>query len=182
MFKIDLRAIEVGKPFIAGKTNFREASWLEYTETGPILLMSVANPTAKEIEAVRTGNAEFALYETNPVLWFLYKIRGFGPWSDCPFSIRLYDDKNRKFDWSEGIGDGMGLGLQIILIDAGSGIVKVLRLIGLPTKFSRMFRAMILRQLEQPFDTGNYNREIEKVYARFSSDDLANRADIKCKM
>lgn len=179
---IELHAIEVGKPLQPGKTGYQEASWLDYTETGPILLMAVNNPTTKEIEAVRSGRIELALYERGPVLWFLYRIRGFGPWSDCPFSIRLYDGMRRMFDWSEEIEDGMGLGLQIVLIDAGTGIVKVLRLIGLETRFSRTFRAMILRQVERAFDKAAYYQEIDNVYANFSSDNLADRADIKCKI
>jgi len=52
----------------------------------------------------------------------------------------------------------------------------------MPTKFSREMRAMILRQLERPFDVENYNREISRVYARLSSDDLAARADVKCRV
>jgi hypothetical protein len=174
--------MEVGKPLQPGKTNYQEASWLDYTETGPILLIAINNSTAKETEAVRSGRIELALYEKGPVLWFLYKIRGFGPWSDCPFSIRLYDGMGRTFDWSEEIEDGMGIGLQIILIDASTGIVKVLRLVGLETRFSRTFRAMILRQTEQPFDKATYYQEIDNIYANFSSDDLAGRANIKCRI
>lgn len=177
---MEFQLLEVGKPY-PGRATTQEASWLEYTESGPVLLMAVNRPTEKEIEAVRSGRIEFALYETDSVFWFLYKIRGFGPWSDCPFSIRLYDGKGVKFDWSEEIEDGTGLALQIILIEAGTNIVKVLRLIALPTKFSREFRAMVLAQLERPFDVARYHQEIDKTYARLSSDDLAARADIKCR-
>jgi hypothetical protein len=177
-----VQILKVGELFAPGRASYQEASWLDYTETGPMLLMAINRPTPKEIEAVKNGRIELALYEKEPVLWFLYKIRGFGPWSDCPFSIRLYDGKGRSLDWSEEIEEGAGLGLQIILIDAGTGIVKVLRLTGLPTKFSRELRAMILRQLERPFDAESYHREINRVYARLSSDDLAARADIKCRV
>lgn len=177
-----LHVFEVGGLFIPGKTQYREAAVLEYTESGPLLLLAIIGPTAKEVEAVKAGKIELALYEREPVLWFLFKIHGFGPWSDAPFSIRLYDGRDRKFDWSEEIEDGMGLGLQIILVDAGTGIVKALRFIAMPTDFSREFRAAILRQLERPFSADEYNREISRIYANYSSDDLADRADIKCKL
>lgn len=177
-----MQILKVGELLAPGKTSYQEASWLDYTETGPVLMMAINRPSPKEIEAVKSGRIELALYEADPILWFLYKIRGFGPWSDCPFSIRLYDGKGRKFDWSEEIEEGTGLGLQIVLVDAGTGIVKVLRLVGMSTKFSREFRAMILRQLERPFDAEKYNREINRVYARLSSDDLAARADIRCRV
>ena len=179
---MDLHVLEVGKLFIPGQTHYREASILEHTESGPMLILAINRPTIKEIRAVKNGKIELALYEREPVLWLLFKIQGFGPWSDAPFSIRLYDGRGRKFDWSEEIDEGMGLGLQIILIDAGTGIVKVLRYVATPTRFSREFRAAILRQLERPFCQVEYDREISRVYGKFSSEDLAERADVKCRI
>lgn len=56
------------------------------------------------------------------------------------------------------------------------------RLVGLGTKFSREFRAMILRQLERPFSQEAYDEAVHQTYRRLSSDDLLARADIKCRI
>lgn len=69
-----LHMMEVGKLFIPGKTRYQEASVLEYTETGPMLIIAVNRPTEKEVQAARIGRIELAFYETEQVLWFLFKI------------------------------------------------------------------------------------------------------------
>jgi hypothetical protein len=179
---LKMHITKVGNLYISGKTQYPEATLLEYTETGPTLLMAVKTPTEKEIKAIRGGGLELALYETEQVLWFLFRIHGFGPWSDAPFSIRLYDDQGKKFDWSEDIGAGMGIGLQMVLLDAQTGIVKALRLVAMPTEFSRQFRAVILRQTERPFSKDNYFREINRIYDAHSSEDLVKRSSVKCRL
>lgn len=174
--------IKVGELLRLGITRYPEGSVFEYLEDGPVLFIYAGHPTQKEIEAVRKGNLEFALYETEYVLWVLYKIQGFGPWSDAPFSIRIYDGSGMVFDWSEEIVVGTGLGLQIILTDAATGIVKAMRYVSLPTNFSRFLREAILRQWEKNFSREKYDREIDRVFANFTSDELVLRTDIRCKI
>lgn len=177
-----MHVTEVGKLFLPGRTSWPESVYLEYTPSGPLLIMAIKGPTTKEVQAAKTGKLEFALYETDLILWFLYKIHGFGPWSDIPFSIRIYDGRRTSFDWSEEIAEGMGLALQIYLIDAGTGILLSQRLVGLGTKFSREFRAMILRQVERPFSAEAYEEAVKQTYRRLTSDDLLARASVKCKV
>lgn len=171
----DSMITEVGKQFIPGKSNWPEGAIFEYTETGPILILAFNNPTDKEIEGAKSGTIEMAYYESRPVLFVCVKIQGCGGWLDAPFSIRLYE--NKIFDWSEEISEGTGLAIQIILLDARTGIVKSQRLIGAATDFSRGLRAAITRQYEQPFSREAYNRQIDTVYRNYSSDDIAHRAD-----
>jgi hypothetical protein len=172
--------LKVGELLNPDVTRYQETSWFNYDSSGPVLLIAASNLKEKEIEAIKTKRLDFALYETNPILWFLYKIDGFCPWSDCPFSIHLA--QNKVFDWSEEISPGMGIGLTIILVDARTGIVKALRLVGLSTDFSKEFRAMILRQTEQNFDKEGYMREVNRVYATLSTIKLLERASIKTRI
>lgn len=175
-----MHTVSVGELLLPGQTKLQEGTYLEYTSTGPMLIMAVDKPTEKEIKAAKSGKMEFALYETDVLIWFLYKIHGFG-WSDAPFSIRLYDGRGISFDWSEEILDGAGLGLNVVLVDAGTGIVKALRLIGMPTEFSREFRAATLRQLERPFSADTYLRHINHIYKSNTSDDLLLKATVKTR-
>lgn len=174
-----MHRLEVGGLFFPNQTKIQEGAYLEYTESGPMLLLAVGNPSAKEVEAARGGPLRFALYETDVLLWFLYHIEGFGSWSDCPFSIRLYDGQGKRFDWSEEIVEGTGLALSIVLVDAHTGIVKTLRLVALPTVFSREFRVAILRQLERPFSAEAYYRHIDQTYRMYSTDALVQRAQFR---
>jgi hypothetical protein len=125
---------------------------------------------------------ELALHETGPVLWLLHRIEGLEQWSDCPFSIRLYDGMGRNFDWSEPIEDGQGIGLNVILVEASTGILLVQRLVGLSTRFSRELRSAILRQLEQPFSKADYEATIQRTYTNYSTKKLLSWSTIRCKV
>jgi hypothetical protein len=173
---------KVGEQFIPGRSQYPQGVRFEYTESGPYLIFTFRNPSPKEIEAARKGKVELALHETAPVLWLLHRIEGLEQWSDCPFSIRIYDGTGRRFDWSEPIEEGQGLGLNIVLVEASTGILLVQRLVGLSTRFSRELRSTILRQLEQPFSKEDYAAEINRIYANYSTKTLLSWATVKCKI
>jgi len=165
--------IEVGKPLFPGR-RWPEGVIFEYTESGPMLILAFNNPTPKEIECAKTGQIEMGYYEYKSVIFICVKIQGCGDWMDAPFSIRLYE--NKIFDWSDPVDDGKGLGIQIIMLDALTGIVKSIRLIGATTEFSRGLRKAIMRQYEQEFNEAEYHRQINEIYRNYSSSDLAKRA------
>lgn len=172
-----MRVTEVGKLFIPGKTKYQENVWFEYTASGPFLIFAFRKPRNMEIKAAKTGEVELALYEDGPVIFVLHKIEGLEDWSDCPFSIRLC--KNIEFDWSEEIQEGQGLALTIVLIDADTGILLSLRVVGTSTEFAGELRAAILRQLEMPFSESQYDAKINEVYSRFNSTQLLSKAKAK---
>ena len=167
-----MHVTEVGKLFIPGRTRYNEGAYFEYSEAGPFLIFAFSWPTKEDIEAARKGRVELALYEAPPVIFILHKIRGLEQWSDSPFSIRLYDGMGKKFDWSEPIEEGQGLGLNIVLVDADTGVLLALRLVGTSTEFARELRAAILRQIEAPFSVTAYDSKINEVYTKYTSQQL----------
>ncbi|MHB8171192.1 MAG: hypothetical protein ACYDG6_06585 [Thermincolia bacterium] len=171
---------KVGELLIPGKTTYPVGAVFEYTPSGPMLVIAFNNPTPQEIEAAKTGQVELALYETDPVIFILHRIKGLETWSDSPFSIRIY--QNLEFDWSEEIQEGQGLGLFIVLIDSRTGIVKALRMVGTSTEFARELRAAILRQLERPFNGDEYDAKIDSIYRAFTSEELLTRSIAKHKI
>jgi len=168
-----MHVTEVGKLFISGKTSWPEGVWCEHTPTGPLLLFAYRNPSAKEIQAARTGKVELALYEDPPVLFILHRVEGLEGWADCPFSIRMYTE---PAPLPEQIPDGSGLGLHIALIDAGTGILKAQRLVGTSTEFARALCAAVQRQLEAPFSEVAYHKRINQVYQELTTEQLLARA------
>lgn len=161
---------EVGKLFIPGKTRYKEGVYFEHTGTGPCLVFALHKPTAQEVEAAKKGRVELALYGDPPVLFLLHRIRGLEQWSDSPFSIRLYKDK--EFNLPRRFEEGEGWGLQIVLVDAGTGILLALRVVGTSTRFANELRAAIMRQYEAPFTIEAYHAKIDEVYRKYTSQDL----------
>lgn len=164
---------EIGKLFFPGKTGWREGVWFDYTAIGPVLVFAFKKPSDEEILAARKGQVELALYDDPPVLFILHRIEGLEDWSDCPFSVRLCKD---EIDLSLPIEEGKGLGLQIVLVESTTGIVKALRLVGTSTEFARELRAAMVKQMIRPFSPHEYNQTVNDVYTRYTSEQLLNRA------
>ena len=168
-----MHVLKVGQPLIPGQTVYPQSTRFEYTSTGPMLIICMPALTRREIEAARKGRVELALYDHPPVIFVLCKIEGLLDWSDCPFSVRLCKD---EIDLSLPIEEGKGLGLQIVLVESTTGIVKALRLVGTSTEFARELRAAMVKQTIRPFSPDEYDRAIAEVYALYTSDQLLKRA------
>jgi len=162
---------EVGKPFIEGKTRFSEGVHFDFQQGGPVLILFYDRPTSEEIEEVKKGRAEFAFYEKLPVIFFLCRF-GSSSWADAPYSVHI----SKPFTF-EPLQEGAGFGLQIYLVDATTGILKAMRLIGLKTDFSRRLKLAIERQKAEEFNESMYNFEINRTYKNYSIDDLVKCAD-----
>ena len=171
---------KVGELLLPDKTSYPEGVIFEFDEAGPMLIYALRGLSEGDSMAARKGKVELALYEAPPVLFILSRIQGLAQWSDSPFSIRLYDDKGRAFDWAEPIPAGRGLGLHVVLVDADTGILKAQRLVSLSTEFSRGLRAAILRQLEDAgFTPAAYHEKVDSIYRRYTTEELLQRAEFR---
>lgn len=167
---MQLRHLEVGQLFEPGRTHYDEGTKFEFTQGGPVLFIMFERPTEKEIEAVRAGKFIMKFYEHDNIIFMLFKFEGV-PWIDTPYNINL----SPPFEF-EPMSKTQGFGLQIYLIDAATGILKVIRHIGLGHEFSIRLRDAILSQKSKPFDNGIYSFKINDIYKRYRPEDLAEFA------
>ncbi len=165
---MNFRHFEVGKLFEEGITSYEEIAKFEFTESGPALFIFFKKPTENEIESIRTGDLKIGFTEINGIIFMLFKFAGI-PWMDAPYTIHLSPPVE-----PQKVEEGTGYGLQIFLIDANTGILKTMRLIGMGTGWSRAFREAILRQKEMPFDLKLYETNINNTYKTFTPKDLAD--------
>lgn len=170
---MNLRQYKVGKPFEEGINWYNEETRFDFDQSGPILLIFLENPTVKEIEAIRAGEVKIGFYEIDGIIFMLFKFEEI-PWIDAPYSIHLSGNTEPV-----NIEEDKGYGLQIFLIDANTGILKVIRLIGMGNEWSRRFREAILKQKNTKFDPYEYNQKIEKIYRTYSSRKLAEMIPTK---
>jgi hypothetical protein len=100
------------------------------------------------------------------------------PWSDCPFEVWRQPEEERGPLAGEA---GEGLLLTTVLVDALSGIVKVIRVTTWPAEFADRVRASVARQLEAPYSSKAAGVALAAVYERYDSATLAReRADVRC--
>jgi len=161
--------VEVGKLYQEGINKYQEESKFDFTNSGAELYLMFDRPAKTEIENIKRGNIELAVYPADEVLFMLFKFGSLN-WIDVPYSVHLSKDLELQE-----VEEGKGYALHVTLIDASTGIVEVLRLIGLSTKFSIQLRKLIMSQKEKPFDIKAYNNKINHIYNNYSTKDLVSR-------
>ncbi len=157
---------EVGKLFEVGVTEYEEQVKFDFLSEGPVLLIFFKSPTEKEVSEINAGKASFRLYEKYNIIFLLSKF-GSLEWMDAPYTVHLSD--NIVLDIPS---DGLGYALNIFLIDAATGIIKAIRLIGLSTKFSFALHKCMQKQTETQFDKYMYLDNLNCIYRDYSTKDM----------
>lgn len=166
-----MQTFKVGELFQPGVTRYPEQAKFDVDDGGAVLLVYMSKLKDFEIENVRAGKIEFGLFVEDEALFITCKF-----WKmariDAPYSIHL----SKKPTSMHPIGDGLGLALTVYLIDADTGILKVIRLIGLGTSFSRKLKEAIGEQIQRPFNKSAYFNKINAIMQKYSSDQLYARS------
>lgn len=138
----------------------------ELTDTGAVLLLKFRNPTAKEKRNITKDLPQFKLAIVDDIIFVLVRF-GVGCWMDAPYNARLTSYVLPC------PGKGEGLAMTILFVDAATGTLLHIRLIGLSNAFSRL----LLHAAAQQPDLGTpeqYDRTLKSVYDRYSTNDLLN--------
>jgi hypothetical protein len=159
----------VGQLYNPNRTSWPEAVQYNYMAGEHHLHLFMRQPTQTEVQAVKTGPAEFALVTEGILIVLLYHFAPI-PWSDAPYSWHMTPADQRALPAD--VPDGSGALLTIILTDAATGIVKAIRAVGLSTDFTNKLHAAIRAQAARPFDQTAYDDQLNRVYARYPKTEL----------
>lgn len=171
-----LQKFEVGKLYREGITKYQEGPRFDFTQSGAILEIYYNRPTEQEIQNIRCGKFELGFVEKDGIIFMIFKF-GSGQYMDTPYTIYL----SQPFEFME-LESGLGFSLSIHLVDASTGILKVIRFVGLSTDFSKRFQKAVERQKSFKFNKEEYYKMIDKIYRNYSTNDLVIRADAWCKI
>lgn len=188
-----MHRFQVGQSYNPMRSVWPECAQYNYRQGAHELVLFFAAPTAAEVAAVRTGPLDVALHVDGPVIDLLYRFRppdtpstwsGVGgpsaiPWSDAPFTIHLVPANERTLPSATGTSEPHAL-VQIVLVDAASGIVHALRVASWSPAFTTAIHLAIAAQYAAPFDAQAYDRTLAALQARMSARDLAYRANARC--
>lgn len=164
----------VGELFREGVRESKEGTIFDYNG-GFDLTIYIKTPYKNEIDAIRSGKIKVGYYVKDEVIFMLFKF-GAMEWMDTPYSIHLSRGETNIYD----VKNGEGLILGIRLVDSKTGILKVMRLVGLPTNFSRKLKLEVEKQRVMPFE--NYHQTIQEIYNKYSTKKLVDYADIICNV
>lgn len=170
---------EVGKLYSPNRTKWDENVEYNYRSGAHELRLFCPSPIAKEIADVQSGQVRLALYPYLDVIFFCFKF-GEQPWSDSPYNINLVPADERQLPEDADTAEQRRL-LTTFLIDANTGILKVIRVVSMSPQFTRMIHAAIWKQNEQSLPD-NYDAQIQRIYAANTSSQIAGRlAIVTCR-
>ena len=136
-----------------------EGARFDISDSGAVLQIFFNNPTSDEISQFKEGKRfEIRFIEIRNVIMITIKIGNLN-WS-----------KNlTKFELPN---NNQGLALTIMLIDARTGEIKALRLVGLSEKFTKKLFGTIMELKITYFDKLEYAQTINSIYASYPTDKL----------
>ena len=174
-----MHKIAVGESYLPNGGRVQERVEYNFRSGGHELLMSLANLTQKEIQAITQGPADFGLFIEGEVMLFLYRFGNTIPWSDAPYSWHLVPSEQRTLP--PHIAATIGMVLSIILVEATTGIVKKIRVVSLPPDFTKSLNGAIALQAQHPFPS-DYDLALESIYQRYSSSELVQVASCRASI
>ncbi len=162
-----MTAYTVGELYRTEATSWPECVRFSFRSGVYELLLFWRSPSADEIAAVRTGGAQFGAALIDDALFVLFRF-GALPVSDAAYSWHLVPRKERSIAAS--LGDQEAIALQVMLIDAGTGVVEAIRLVSLHPAVARTIVAAIQQQARIPWDQRRYDTTIARVYDQPTED------------
>ena len=168
---------EVGQ-IIEKFKNYQEGMRFELADDGAVLQVFMENPNKNEIEQFGAGNRfEMRFIEIYNVIMITTKIGNLN-WMDATYSPHLSKELN-KFQLPN---ENQGLGLTLVLIDALTGEIKNLRLLGLSEHFTKNLFGVIMEQKIKLFNIEEYRMGVNRIYANYSTNKLVKLSKDYCKI
>lgn len=173
-----LTAFEVGSPFPHPVPPVDGAHY-NYDLSGHGLTILLRNPTAQEIEEVKSGDLQFGLVVYGSVIVLLHKMGG-SPWSDAPYSWHLVPEESRQIPPVETLTPETRALLHIVLVDSVTGIIKAQRAVTFTPQFTKSLHTAIRDQSQM--SNARYDAEVDGLFARYTTRQLMGLAQVKCKV
>lgn len=150
----------------------------DIADDGATMLVFFKSPTPNEIEQFQSGkNFEIRFTELYNVIMITVRIGNLN-WMDAPYTPHL--SKNlTKFQLPN---NNQGLGLTLILIDAVTGEIKHIRLLGLSKRFTKQLFGAVMEQKVNEFDVEKYNSTLSKIYSIYPTTQIVKMSKDYCRI
>lgn len=155
-----------------------EGIQFDIADDGATMLVFFQSPTTDEIEQFKSGkNFEIRFTELYGVIMVTVKI-GKLNWMDVPYTPHL--SKNlTKFQFPN---KEQGLELTLILIDAITGEIKHIRLLGLSERFTKRLFGVVMEHKVKPFNKEEYNNSLNRIFSAYYPNQIVKMSKDYCKI
>lgn len=139
------------------------------------LMAGMPNLKSSEVRDFESGELQIGMADIDNKIFIVYKF-GSQPWGDTPYDPRLLLE---PFEYPQIKDRSLGAPLCVELYDSATGVLKVLRLLGLPNELSNNlhFRCTELAALGRITRATN-ERQVAQIYQKFrNSEDMLKHVD-----
>lgn len=180
MMNTPLHVLELGRPYAEGVTSYPKVAQYNFRGGGHELAMFFGSPTEEEVRAIRIGRAEFALLVESGVVVLLYRFEGNSEWSDCPYSYHLVPREQQQLPFELPTPESRAM-LLVLLVDAYTGLLHVIRECSLSPDFTRRLHEAIREQAAEGFSLDEHQHALAELYLKYpTSNAMADAAQAKC--
>ena len=135
------------------------------------LLVGMSFPSKTEIKEFNSGKIILRFIIRPNAIFILFKI-GILDWYDIAYSYHL-ELKDKDENYSKKLQESYPKKMNLVLYDVETRDVKVKKVLNLSNEFSEILRDKILEQLKMNHSAQDYNLEINNLYEKYTSKQLA---------
>lgn len=141
-----------------------------YYDAGHELRLFWSSPNPREIQSVQSGEAEFGLLYEEDLICLAYRF-GAEPANEAIYSWHLVPQARRQYPPETGIENDRAL-LTVVLTDAATGIIQVLRAVTLGPDFTRRLHGYLQEQARGfSIGTHEYFQRSRRIQAKYPTSD-----------
>ena len=166
---------QIGEKFPLPIRQQGEGGLFQVDANGAMFILQLAKSDIIAIEAFRTGEMEFALYETEGVLFLLYRIPGIfkDGWGDAPLSFGGLSKGHLPSEESLARAS-----LHLCLVDARLSLLLAQREAQMPAPFADFLRRHTLSALKAPLAPQDFAVRVQSIWKRMSPAEMREKAAV----
>ncbi len=164
---------EVGEKFPLPIKAAGEGALIQADSNGLMFILQLSHTDVIAVEAFRTGKMEFALYEDEGLLFFLYKIDGIFKqgWGDAPLGLSML--KKEQLPTEKSLLDNT---LHLYLVDANLQLLLAVRQVELNDDFMVVLKKNIKSQLQKPVSQVEFVQRVQAKWQQMSAAKMREKA------
>ena len=164
---------QIGEKFPLPIRQQGEGGLFQVDANGAMFILLLAKSDIIAIEAFRTGEMELALYETEGVLFLLYRIPGIfkDGWGDAPLSFGGLSKGHLPSEESLARAS-----LHLCLVDARLSLLLAQREAQMSALFADFLRRHTLSALEAPLAPQDFAVRVQSIWQRMSPAKMREKA------
>ena len=166
---------QIGEKFPLPIRQQGEGGLFQVDANGAMFILQLAKSDIIAIEAFRTGEMELALYETEGILFLLYRIPGIfkDGWGDAPLSFGGLSKGHLPSEESLARAS-----LHLCLVDARLSLLLAQREAQMPAPFADFLRRHTLSALGAPLAPQDFAVRVQSLWQRMSPAEMREKTAV----